>query len=447
VIRPRPRHALCSVGIVSSVSIAGIVAIVGMVLALAGCTGSSSGSSPSFGSGRGAPTLAQIADLLRRHAHAVTAKSATAFLADVDPGRAAAEFRTSQTGEIAALAGVPLRSWGYTVSSPVTDTSVAKAAAKRLGAPASIVHLTVSYALDPIDPAPIPHDVWWTFVQRHGHVYIAGDSDMAQLGGQSWHGPWDFGPIVTHRGTTSLVIGHPANAGQLAGISADVDAAVTAVSAVWGTDWNRDVAVIVPASAAEFTALGGTGSASGPGTTGSDISADTVFETTSTGGVTGRVLMNPAALGELTQIGRTIVIRHEVTHVATAASTPVGTPRWLVEGFAEYVANLGTGQPVATAAAELRAELRHGQVPQALPTDSDFASTTRLAAVYESAWLACRSVAARAGAAGLVRLYRLVGAGLDTASAAVTAGIHTVLHESVAAFIAQWRHDMVAELG
>ena len=81
------------------------------------------------------------------------------------------------------------------------------------------------------------------------------------------------------------------------------------------------------------------------------------------------------------------------------------TPRWIVEGFAEYVANLGTGQPVPVAAAELRDEVAAGRTPSALPADTAFATTgDRLASVYEQAWLACRLIArARiAGAAGQV---------------------------------------------
>jgi hypothetical protein len=99
-----------------------------------------------------------------------------------------------------------------------------------------------------------------------------------------------------------------------------------------------------------------------------------------------------------------------------------------------------------TAAAELHAEVARGVVPSALPTDTDFASTTRLAAVYEEAWLACRLIAVRAGQAALVRFYKLVGDGVLTADAAVASAFSSLLHESEAAFVVQWRAYLRAQL-
>lgn len=410
------------------------------ILAVAGCSGASTAAATPYGSGRGAPTLAQVTALLNRHARAVLEHAAPKFLADVDPGHAAEAFRAQQGVAATALAAVPLQVWSYTVSAPVTDLGTVRAAAAQYGAPATIVHLTLSYAFEAVDPAPVTHDLWWTFVQRKGHVYVAGDSNMAGLGGQSWRGPWDFGAIAVHRGTNSLVLGHPVNSGSLDAISSQVDAAVSAVAAVWGTDWNRQVAVIVPASAAEFAALGASTAPGSAGTapSGADISAETIFETSAGVDSAGRVLMNPVALDALTDIGRQIVLRHEITHVATIASTPIGTPTWLVEGFAEYVGNLDSGQSVATAASELRAAVRRGQLPTALPSESDFGAAGHSGAVYEQAWLACRLIAAKAGQAGLVHFYRLVGASLQPAAAAVASALRTVLRETPAVFTAQW---------
>ena len=395
------------------------------------------------GSGPGAPTLSQVTALLARHSSAVTDHSAVRFLDDVDRAGASATFRASQTAQIAALQALPLASWNYSVSSTVTDQSILQAAATRLDAPTLIVHLTLSYALAGVDAEPVAHDLWWTFVQRHGHVYAAGANDMSGQGGTSWQGPWDFGPIVVQRGISSLVIGHPADAGQLASLSAAVDAAVPQVSAVWGTDWARTVAVIVPASITEYDALSG---ANAQGSL-SDVSAQTVLESTSDSKSGARIIMNPAVLATLTPVGRQIVVRHELTHVATAAVTTIGTPTWLVEGFADYVGNLDSGQSVRTAAAELRAEVSHGQLPDSLPSDQDFAATTGLAAVYEESWLACRLIAARAGQVGLVRFYTNVAESAQTISDAVSAAVAVALHESVTTFVQQWRAYLRMQLG
>ena len=399
---------------------------------------------PQLGSGKGAPTLSQVSELLDRHGHAVMDRSTASFVADVDGSAASATFRRQQTAEIAALAPVPLQSWAYAVSAPVTDVAATAAAATRLGAPTLIVHVTLTYALQRVDSLPASHDLWWTFVTRHGHVYLAGDDAMAGIGGASWRGPWDFGPLVVERGTSSIVLGHLPDADALPAIARAVDAAVPVVTRIWGGGWAQQVAVFVPASAAEFAALGGAGTAI------SDVSAATVFESPNmaTGaGSVARVLIDPAALRRLTPVGEQIVLQHELTHIATAASTGPASPRWLIEGFAEYVGNMGSGQPVRVAAAELRRQIDRGSAPKSLPADAAFTGDGgNVAQVYEESWLACRLIAARAGEDQLVRFYQLVGASADTEPQAIAAAMQSVLHESTGAFVTQWRAYLSTQL-
>lgn len=415
---------------------------------LAGCGGSAgkpATSGPTLGSGAGAPTLAQVTAVLARHADAVLGRSAAQFLADVDSAAAAANFRQRQQAEIAGLAGVPLQSWRYALSSPVTDPAATAAAAKRLGAAVLIAHLSLSYALKFVDPQPTAHDLWWTFAQRHGHVYVAGDDDMAHLGGVSWTGPWDYGPLIAARGASSLVLGHPQDAAELPRLAAAVDAAVPVVTGVWGTGWARQVAVLVPGSDNELSALVGQGTAL------TDVSAETVFDAQDPahGAQYGqRLVLNPHALALLTPTGLRIVVQHEITHIASGGSTGPSSPRWLVEGFADYVGNLGSAQPVSVAASELRTEVAHGRLPTTLPTDAEFApGGTRLPQVYEQSWLACRLIAARAGQAGLVSFYRLVGASPDAPGTAVALALHRLLHESAPTFTGQWRDYLREQLG
>ncbi len=392
-----------------------------------------------------APTLAQVTALLARHGAAVLAHSAPRFLADVDTAAPAARFLAAQRSEIADIAAVPLQSWRYSADSVVSDPGVLAAQRARLGAPVLVVHVTLSYALRDVDPQPTTHDLWWTFVARHGRVYLAGDDAMAGQGGASFVGPWDFGPVVVARGATSLVLGHPANAGQLPGLASAVDAAAPVVTGVWGTGWAQRVAVFVPASNAELAGLVGTG------TTLTDISAETVFDTQDpvNGGRYGqRIVLNPDVLATLSPVGIGIVLRHEITHIASAASTTPASPRWLVEGFAEYVGNLDTGQSPRAAAPELAAEIRRGVLPRSLPADPAFvAGGPRLAQLYQQSWLACRLIAAGAGPAGLVRFYRQVGVSAQGPDGAVAAALRSVLHESPATFLARWRAYLRAALG
>ncbi|MDT4938435.1 MAG: hypothetical protein QOG80_2106 [Pseudonocardiales bacterium] len=411
-----------------------LAAVAGVVLAstLAACH-SSTGSSA-------APSLAQVRALLGRHAQAVLGHSAAAFLADVDTATAAGTFRGRQRAEIAALAGMPLAEWAYAVVAPVTDGKATATASTRYGAPALIVHLELTFRLRPAEPTPTTHDLDWTFVRRAGRILVAGDDDMAGLGGASWRGPWDFGPIVAREGATSLVLAHPDQSAALPSLGAAAEAAVSEVTSVIGAGWARRVTVVVPSSNAEFDALAG----GGPYT---DVAAVTVFG--GGGGTAGAawVVVRADQLARLSATGERIVLAHEVTHVAMAAATTPISPRWLIEGFAEYVGNLGTGQPVGVAAGELAAAVRRGTLPSTLPSDTAFDATgSELARVYEESWLACRYLAARVGAKGLVAFYGEVGrsgAPNDTATADVLA---STLHESLPVFLMKWRAYLKTEL-
>ncbi|MBL7551200.1 hypothetical protein I6A60_25525, partial [Frankia sp. AgB1.9] len=168
----------------------------------------------------------------------------------------------------------------------------------------------------------------------------------------------------------------------------------------------------------------------------------------------GRLVVDLDVYRRLTADGRRIVLRHELTHLATAAETPAGMPVWLVEGFADEIGHEGvTGLPVDRAAAELAVEVRAGRVPTTLPADAAFdGSDGRLAQTYQEAWLACRLLAGRLGVAGLAHFYRDVGARLagplratpagngagDTASA-VAAALRADAGMGWSAFVADWR--------
>jgi hypothetical protein len=208
----------------------------------------------------------------------------------------------------------------------------------------------------------------------------------------------------------------------------------------------------------------------------------------------GRLVVDLAVYQRLTTAGRRIVLRHELTHLATAADTPAGMPVWLVEGFAEEVGHEGVvacsagfgpvpggpgcpagsaaaALPVAAAAGELAAEVRAGAVPAGLPGDAAFdGADGRLAQTYQESWLACRLLAQRLGLPGLARYYRDVarrlgtpaaparqtgagaatGAGPTTGAGEVTgaaAALRAVTGLSWAEFVATWRAFLVTLLG
>ncbi|RCG28292.1 hypothetical protein DQ384_24520 [Sphaerisporangium album] len=232
---------------------------------------------------------------------------------------------------------------------------------------------------------------------------------------------WARAKVV--RGARSLVIGTAAaRVEELEDLARRADRAGLVVAEVAGPV--RPL-VLVPATTAQAATLAAPASVNG-------LAAVAAAD---------RVIVEPGSFARLSAAGRDVVLAHELTHVATGAATDARTPKWLVEGFADYVGYLRSGIPVRAAAAELAAEVRAGRLPSALPGPDDFApGAPRLAQAYEEAWLACRYVAARYGERALVALYREFSGG-DAAGA-----LPRALGVSAGRFTAAWRAYMKAEL-
>ena len=396
------------------------------------------------------PTSAETAavmTVLGRHAQALLSRDEQQWDADLDQAPASDGYRAQQLAELRNLASVPITTWRYTLDSPVDSPDVLSAAASRLGARVVVLQVSLHYALSGVDPQPTAKSMWITAVERGGVFTLAGDSDAEASGGHTWHGPWDFGPIEVLQTPHTLVLAHPAHARDMATFSALVEQAVGVVTSVWGTDWNRDVAVLIPDSSAEFAAV----SADGGNTT--DIAAVSVADQVLPDGTVlgARIVLNPATLKELDAAGRRLVVQHELTHIAARAVTNDQMPTWVIEGFADYVGNLTSTLTVKQTAAELAAEVRRGVIPANLPTTADFAGgAPRLAQSYEEAWLACRLIAQRSSQPGLVRFYKAVSqnvsSGLDPTTA-VDRALRSIADLDLTHFVALWRQDLKQLLG
>ncbi|GAA0414714.1 hypothetical protein Acor_09360 [Acrocarpospora corrugata] len=168
----------------------------------------------------------------------------------------------------------------------------------------------------------------------------------------------------------------------------EVERARRAVTRVWAL---AGVVVLVPKSTEEAAVL-----AVPAGVRGMAALADV-----------DHVIIEPGGFGRLSEVGRRVVLSHELTHVATGAAMSGEMPMWLIEGFADYVGYLDSGLPVRVVASELAEEVRAGVLPRRLPGRDAFgAGSKRLAQAYEEAWLACRYISERFGVDRLVELYR-----------------------------------------
>ncbi|MFC4532239.1 hypothetical protein [Sphaerisporangium dianthi] len=228
----------------------------------------------------------------------------------------------------------------------------------------------------------------------------------------------------TFPGERSLVVGAPGAAvADLADLARRADRASALVARVVGPV--RPL-VLVPATTAQAAVLAAPASVNGlAAVAGAD-----------------RVIVEPRSFARLSGVGRDVVLAHEITHIATGAALDGGTPKWLVEGFADYVGYRDAGVPARRAAAELAGEVRAGRLPVALPGRDAFAAgSARLAQAYEEAWLACRYVAGRFGERALSTLYR------ESRGGDVRAALSRTLRMSPAEFTAAWREYVRDQLG
>jgi len=227
-----------------------------------------------------------------------------------------------------------------------------------------------------------------------------------------------------------LVVGDGVPPSAVAAVSSDAAVAQRRVASVWGP-WpvaTRPVVLLVAGPAALARATGRSPV---------DV-AGLVAVTTAT-----RVTVDLAALGTLSAAGRVVLLAHELTHVATGSALPGNrVPLWLVEGFADEVGFSGSGIPVRTAAAGLLGQVRVAGSPRALPAAADFApeaGASRQAAAYAGAWLFTRLLAARAGTAALVAVYRDIASGVAVATA-----VARRTARSLTSWVAAWRLELEA---
>lgn len=438
-----------------------LAATVGLLVGRPDHTGSEgssgSGSSPADtapGEPDAPPSQAEIAavlQLLNRHAAELTARNQAGWNGDLDTAATARSYRTQEQAAFTALAGVPLAVWRYVLLAPVTDPTVLRPAAVRLNGRVVVLHVQLQYGFRRVDPLPTAKDEWLTAVRRPDGWRLAADTDTESGGGVSWHGPWDFGPLVARSGPHTLVLAHPAHRADLAVFGELVERSIPVVTSVWGTGWNDQVAVLVPDSSAEFQAVTGDGGDS------HDIAAVAVADSRNPDptvnprlAVLGaRIVLNPDNLTRLDAAGRRLVVQHELTHIATRAVTEDQMPEWLIEGFADYVGNLGSGRSDPDIAPELTADVRAGRLPRALPLSADFDDAgNQLPELYEESWLACRLIADRIGQHGLVRFYTAVAkATAQDPSTALATVLRGQLHTDPAAFVTAWRTYLRTQLG
>ena len=371
--------------------------------------------------------------LLQQRSDAVMAKDRDAFLALVDP--AAERFRKRQATVFDRLVRIPLASWEYDYSGEGPAMSGYNASLLPEGA--FVARVVLRYTFEG-STSPVETQQFLTLVPRGGRWLIAGDRDNVQ-GAQSGvfgRDIWELGPVSVVHGRSSLVIGN-ASRKALRAYARHADRAVRDVDRVWDATWSRRPVVIVPRTQADMALVVGTPAR------GLDQIAAVTTGYSAAGPTNGdRVVINPAAWRELVAEGRRVVMTHEVTHLATRATTYGSVPIWMAEGFADYVAYEAVDIPVEVGAETVLRQVRNGRGPRELPGDTDFdPARGDIAPAYEASWLAARMIAESYGERRLVRLYVAMAADDDTTA---ERDIEDVLGITEKRLVREWRSFMSA---
>jgi hypothetical protein len=260
-----------------------------------------------------------------------------------------------------------------------------------------------TWAFGGFDEAPSRAEVLVTFRLDRD------DPDRARIvsvGGGDRRSPvWMQGPVTVRRTPQTLVLvaGDPQ---RLPDYQRVAGAAIPYVTRVL-TSWRPRLVVEVPADRAGLEAALDVE----PGIYSSIAAVTAAPDGLLTPDAPLHVFVNPEVFDQNSEQGDRVVMSHEATHVATRAPESMG-PKWLVEGFADYVALRGIDLPMSRTAAQIIREVRRQGVPPSLPDEDAFnGSEAHLGAAYEAAWLVTVVLAERGGETALVRLYEAADSG------------------------------------
>jgi hypothetical protein len=305
-----------------------------------------------------------------------------------------------------------------------------------LGTEAWVQQATVSWRLA-ADAGPAEHTVWLTLVPVGSRAQLAAVTDRPATAAPL---PlWWFEPVVAERTGHATALVSAALASPRRWADTGAGAATTIADQVRrvAPDWSGRLVVEVPGSQQLFEQVLGAKAGSY-----AQIAAVTSAEGPNPASAALRIVVNPAAAGRLTDLGLSVLLAHEATHVATR-SIDSPAPAWAVEGFADYVAYEAYPKARNDAITPLLADIRKRGEPTSLPSNASFrASANGLGLTYAKAWLACRYVADTFSPRQLDQLYVELDGGRSLEQAT-----QEVLDESAEEFVTGWRTYLLALAG
>jgi hypothetical protein len=339
--------------------------------------------------------------LLGRLEHAVKAKDKAAFLAEVDQSDPALVKREQLLYE--NLTKIPFAEFHYELAPWRSDLQQFLSAQLRqkYHQAAHVGAVTIRYRIEGIDSTVVTTPWLPIFVFRDGRWEIGGQASdkNAPYGanGQAWDAA---GPIVVQRSkrVVAVLSADDASRGEyLVGLA---EQGLDRVARTRPNGWDGKVFV----TAVQDDRIFDTYFADSPERV-ARVAAIAVpyysevpdWANFAPDYAATRIVFNPQELSaQPDELAHDLT--HEFTHAAMGPITSGTTPRWLVEGFAEYAAYNGIDVPKSF----IQRDLGDLDVSKGLPSDDEFYSESRN---YVGAWLACRYIATQYGQDKLIALY------------------------------------------
>lgn len=317
-----------------------VPSFVAVALAAAVLAASAAVPAPAARAAAAGQPLAAVQAVLDARSDAVRTKDEAAFLATVDPAAPAA-FRTAQARQFDGLTSVPLASFALEASNDDTGDLGVGLAARYGGAHVFLPETRQTYRLEGYDDRDAVDHLWLTFVERDGHWFVGGDTDLEALGLETDRQLWDFGPVALQRTEHVVVLSHPEQAARAVAVAAIAEEATVAFSSRWDEPWSGRVPVVLPGSVDELERL-----------LESTVDLDKFVAFTGYGvedqaawtATAPRVFVQDARLGDYTRPGQVETLVHELVHFATASFSGPFVAGWVHEGVADWVA---TGRPAS----------------------------------------------------------------------------------------------------
>jgi hypothetical protein len=399
-------------GLVALLVLSMLLAVGGATIAVAALRADAGPSTTGWVDMRPAVRDAALNALLERRAKAVRAKDKAAFLADIDQSDPALVKREQLLYD--NLAKIPFTDLRYQLQPWRKDAQLflTPQIRDRYREAAHVGAVTMRYRIEGIDSKPVATPWLPVFAYTGGRWLIGAEATDKNLPYGANGQPWDAaGPITVLRSrrVVAVLSADDADRGPYLLQLAERGLDRLAITRTGGWDGKIFLTAVQdkrifdayfadsPERIAQVAAI-----AVPYYDRVADWSAQPAYAAT-------RIVFNPQELSAQPE-ALAHDLTHEFTHAAMGPVTSGYTPRWLVEGFAEYAAYNGTKVPTNW----VKRTLGDLDVSGGLPTDAAFYAEPRN---YVGGWLACKMIAEHFGAAKLIALYEAFQRVSDPATA------------------------------